>query len=76
MIIWFNSGLSLVQWIRPVLSFAIPITLVILFLTVALIPWSLTKKNEYKDELKGREETSTIAAGLFAESPTAAADRS
>ena len=68
MIIWFNSGLSLLQWIRPVLSFAIPIALVILFLTVALIPWSLTKKNEYKDELKGREETSTIAAGLFAES--------
>ena len=68
MIIWFNSGLSLVQWIRPVLSFAIPITLVILFLTVALIPWSLSQKGEYKEALKSRDETSAIAPGLFAES--------
>ena len=67
MIIWFNSGLSLVQWIRPVLSFAVPITLVILFLTVELIPWSLSKKNEYKQELKSRSEAAAIAPGLFAE---------
>ncbi len=67
MIIWFNSGLSLVQWIRPVLSFALPITLVIFFLTIVLIPWSLREKNTYKDELKSRSETAAMAPGLFAE---------
>ena len=67
MVIWFNSGLSLLQWIRPVLSFALPLTLVILFLTVELIPWSLSKKNEYKQELKSRSETAAIAPGLFVE---------
>ena len=67
MIIWFNSGLSLVQWIRPVLSFALPIVVVIFFLTTTLIPWSLTKKSEYQQELKSRSETSAMAPGLFAE---------
>jgi len=68
MIIWLNSGLSLTQWIRPVLSFALPITLVIFLMTVILIPWSLSKRDEYKQELKSRSETSAIAPGLFAES--------
>ena len=68
MIIWFNSGLSLTQWVRPVLSFAIPITLIIFLMTVILIPWSLSKRDEYKQELKSRSETTTIAPGLFAES--------
>ena len=67
MIIWFNSGLSLTQWIRPVLGFALPITLVITLLTVMLIPWSLSKKNEYKQELRSRSEATAITPGLFAE---------
>ena len=67
MIIWFNSGLSLVQWIRPVLSFAVPMVVVIFFLTTTLIPWSLTKKSEYQQALKSRSETSALAPGLFAE---------
>lgn len=68
MIIWFNSGLSLLQWIRPVLGFALPITLVIFLMTVIVIPWSLSKREEYKQELKSRSETAAIAPGLFAES--------
>lgn len=67
MIIWLNSGLSLTQWIRPVLSLAIPITLVIFLMTVFVIPWSLAKRDEYKQELKSRTETTNIAPGLFAE---------
>ena len=37
-------------------------------MTVILIPWSLSKRDEYKQELKSRSETTTIAPGLFAES--------
>ncbi len=68
MVIWFSAGLSLTQWLRPVLSFAIPFSLIILMLTLALNPWAQTKKNEYRQDLRSRSESSLIAPGLFAES--------
>jgi lipopolysaccharide export system permease protein len=68
MVIWFNAGLSLTQWMRPVLTFAVPFSLVILLLTAAINPWMQTKKNEYRQELKSRSESALIAPGLFAES--------
>ena len=68
MVIWFNAGLSLTQWIRPVLSFAVPFSLVILLLSLVLNPWAQTKKAEYRDDLRSRSESSLIAPGLFAES--------
>lgn len=68
MVIWFGAGLSLTQWLRPVLSFALPLTAVIFLLTVALNPWAQTKKNEYRQDLRSRSESSVIAPGLFAES--------
>jgi lipopolysaccharide export system permease protein len=68
MVIWFNAGLSLTQWVRPVLTFAVPFSLVILFLTTVLNPWAQTKKSEYRQDLRSRSESSLIAPGLFAES--------
>ncbi|HWR76748.1 MAG TPA: LPS export ABC transporter permease LptF [Thiobacillus sp.] len=68
MIIWFNAGLSLTQWMRPVLMFAVPFSLVILLLTLVLNPWAQTKKSEYRQDLRSRSESSLIAPGLFAES--------
>jgi lipopolysaccharide export system permease protein len=68
MVIWFNAGLSLTQWMRPVLVFAAPFSLVILLLSLVLNPWMQTKKNEYRQDLKSRSESALIAPGLFAES--------
>jgi lipopolysaccharide export system permease protein len=68
MVIWFTAGLSLTQWMRPVLTFAIPFSLVILLLTVTLNPWAQTKKYEYRQDLRSRSESSMIAPGLFIES--------
>lgn len=68
MVIWFNAGLSLMQWMRPVLTFAVPFSLVILLLTLVLNPWVQTKRSEYSQELKSRSESALIAPGLFAES--------
>lgn len=68
MIVWFNSGVSLMQWIRPVLGFAAPIVVLIFFLMAVLVPWSQTKKSEYKQELKSRSDTAEMAPGLFIES--------
>lgn len=68
MVIWFNAGLSLTQWMRPVLTFAVPFSLVILLLTLMLNPWAQTKKFEYRQDLRSRSESSMIAPGMFAES--------
>ena len=68
MVIWFNAGVALTQWMRPVLTFAIPYSLVILLLTLVLNPWAQTKKYEYRQELRSRSESSMVAPGLFIES--------
>lgn len=68
MVIWFNAGLSLTQWMRPVLGFAVPLSLVILLLTVVVNPWMQNKRSEYRQDLRSRSEASLIAPGLFAES--------
>ncbi len=68
MVVWFNAGLSLTQWLRPVLTFAVPLAGVILLLTLVLNPWAQTKKNEYRQDLRSRSESTLIAPGLFAES--------
>ncbi|HEY0664058.1 MAG TPA: LPS export ABC transporter permease LptF [Thiobacillaceae bacterium] len=68
MVIWFNAGLSLTQWMRPVLTFAMPLSLLILLLTVVINPWVQTKKSEYREDLRSRAEASLISPGMFAES--------
>ena len=68
MVIWFGAGLSLTQWMRPVLSFALPLSLLILLLTVVINPWMQNKKSEYRQDLRSRAEASVITPGLFAES--------
>ncbi|MBS0330251.1 MAG: LptF/LptG family permease, partial [Proteobacteria bacterium] len=68
MVIWFNAGLSLTQWMRPVLAFAVPFSLVILLITLVINPWAQTKKIEYRQDLRSRSESSLIAPGMFAES--------
>jgi lipopolysaccharide export system permease protein len=68
MVIWFNAGISLTQWLRPVLVFALPFVAVVLLLTLAINPWAQTKKNEYRQDLKSRSDSALVAPGLFAES--------
>ncbi len=68
MVIWFNAGISLTQWLRPVLAFALPFVLVMLLLTLVINPWAQTKRGEYRQDLKSRSESALIVPGLFAES--------
>ncbi len=67
MVVWFGSGLSHVDWLRPVLAFAIPVTLVIALFSLALLPWAADKRQEYERYLSGREEIASLAPGLFIE---------
>lgn len=68
MVIWAGAGLSPMAWIKPVLRFAGPITLIIAGLSLAIIPWVSRQKAEYEDYLTTRnEEAANLTPGIFAE---------
>ena len=68
MVVWFGAGLGLTAWIRPVFTFALPVILAIGVLNLAVIPWALSKKDEFRQLLNSRDELSIIAPGMFTES--------
>jgi lipopolysaccharide export system permease protein len=68
MAIWFSSGLGLNKWINPILVFALPVIIVILVLSLWVMPWATQKVEDYRVQLKSRDELSTISPGVFKES--------
>ena len=68
MVVWFSSGLSITSWIKPVLSFALPVIAVIAVLSLLVMPWATQKINTYTAQLESRDELSTINPGVFKES--------
>ncbi len=71
MVVWFSAGLSLTAWVRPVMAFALPVVLAIGVLDLAVIPWALSKKEEFRQLLDSRDELSIISPGMFTESKLA-----
>lgn len=68
MVIWFNSGLSLAAWLRPVLTFAAPLIAVIAILSLVVSPWSVEIAEQYRSRIDSRDEVSRVEAGVFGES--------
>ena len=68
MVVWFSSGLGLNNWIRPILTFAVPIIVIITVLSLIVMPWATQKGQDYKLQLKSRDELSSINPGVFKES--------
>lgn len=68
MVVWFSSGIGLTRWIRPVLGYAVPVTLLIAFMSLGLSPWALSKADEYKRTLDSRDDVSHATPGTFRES--------
>jgi lipopolysaccharide export system permease protein len=68
MVIWFSSGLSLAAWARPVLSFALPLVLLIAALSLVIAPWSVGMSEQYRSRMNARDEMSRIDPGVFGES--------
>ncbi len=68
MVVWLGSGLSLTGWIRPVLSFAVPIVILIALLSLLLSPWSITKSEEFRSYMDNRDDVSQVTPGVFRES--------
>ncbi len=68
MVIWFSGGLSINQWIRPVLTFIFPVILFILILSLIVMPWATNKGEQYRTQLEARDDLATISPGVFKES--------
>lgn len=68
MVAWFSSGLSVADWIRPVLYFAAPVVVAIAVLSLLLSPWAVNKRAEYKRQIDSRDELAAVAPGVFKES--------
>jgi len=68
MVVWFASGLSLVDWFRPVLRVAVPVAILVAILTLGASPWAYRQISEYRERFEQRSDLSKVVAGQFAES--------
>jgi len=68
MVIWFNSGLSLAAWTRPVLIFAAPLVFLIGVLSFFVSPWAAQISEQYRSRIDSRDDISRVEPGAFGES--------
>jgi lipopolysaccharide export system permease protein len=71
MVVWFASGLSLTAWIRPVLSFGLPMVGIIGILSMAVTPWANRQSAEFRQRFERREDVARVSPGRFQESSSA-----
>lgn len=67
MVVWFASGLSLKDWINPVMRCALPVALLIAVLTLLASPWAYRQIEEYRQRFEQRSDLSKVTAGQFIE---------
>lgn len=72
MVVWFASGLSLKDWIWPVMRLAIPAAMLIAFLTLFASPWAYRQIAEYRQRYEQRSDLSKVTAGQFIETENGA----
>ena len=65
MVVWFTSGQGLNAWIRPVLIFAAPVSIVIATLSIFLSPWAVGKAEAYRRQLQSQDDIAAISPGVF-----------
>ncbi|WP_298013946.1 LPS export ABC transporter permease LptF [uncultured Castellaniella sp.] len=65
--VWFASGLSLADWLRPVMMFALPVAAVVAVLTLSASPWAYGQIAEYRQRFEQRSDLSKVTAGQFIE---------
>ncbi len=68
MVIWFNSGLSLASWTKPVLMFAAPLVLVTALMSFLISPWAAQMSEQYRSRVDARDDVSRVDPGAFGES--------
>ena len=68
MVIWFNAGLSLAAWVRPVLAFAVPLVALIATLSMVIAPWAVRMSEQYRSRVDARDDVARVDPGVFGES--------
>lgn len=68
MVVWFASGLSLADWLRPVMRVAVPVAIMVAVLTLFASPWAYRQIAEYRQRFEQRSDLSKVTAGQFGES--------
>lgn len=68
MVVWLSSGLSLSNWVWPVMRFTLPLAVLIAGVTLFIGPWADQRSQDYAEQIKRREEVSAISPGVFKES--------
>lgn len=71
MVVWFASGMSLSKWIAPVMSFGVPIVILIALLSFFVTPWANRQSAEFRERFQKREDIARVSPGRFQESSSA-----
>lgn len=71
MVVWFASGQSLVRWVRPVMTFGLPLVALVAVLSFVATPWANLKSTEFTERFEKREDLKRVAPGQFKESTSA-----
>lgn len=71
MVIWMSSGMPLIDWVRPVLNFALPMVVLIAALSIVIAPWAAERSEVYRQRMDQRDDLTRIAPGAFNESSSA-----
>ena len=68
MVVWFASGQSLLRWIRPVLTFGLPLVILTGALSLYVTPWAKRQSTEFVQRFEKREDLKKVSPGQFKES--------
>lgn len=68
MVVWFASGLSLSDWVKPVIRFGLPLVLLTGLLSFAVTPWANRQSAEFRERYEKRSDIAKVSPGKFQES--------
>jgi lipopolysaccharide export system permease protein len=68
MAVWLASGVSLRQWVVPILKVGMPMVIMTAVLSIWLTPWANRNSADYKERFRQREDIARVAPGKFQES--------
>ncbi len=68
MVVWFASGLSLTEWVAPVLRFGAPWIFLTALLSFVVTPWASQQSSEFKERYDKRSDIAKVSPGKFQES--------
>jgi len=71
MVVWFASGLSLARWVKPILSFGMPIVVLTMALSFVVTPWANRQSAQFRERFEKREDIAKVSPGKFQESSSA-----